>query len=87
MVPLALQLFPALILMAGMIFMPFTPRWLIHHGREAEARRTLAKLRSLPQDHELVEIEFLEIKAQSEFEKRTVAENFPHLAAQTPIVS
>jgi hypothetical protein len=28
----------------------------------------------------LIEIEFLEIKAQSMFEKRTVAEHFPHLA-------
>jgi hypothetical protein len=28
----------------------------------------------------LIELEFLEIKAQSMFEKRTVAEHFPHLA-------
>ena len=39
----------------------------------------LAMLRNMPQDHELVELEFLEIKAQSVFEKRTVAEKFPHL--------
>ena len=63
-----------------MIFMPFSPRWLEHHGREAEARKTLAQLRNLPQDHELVELEYLEIKAQSLFEKRTIAERFPHLA-------
>jgi MFS family permease len=56
---------------------------LIHHNREAEARSTLAHLRGLPQDHELVELEFLEIKAQSLFEKRTVAENFPHLKEMT----
>ena len=59
--------------------MPYSPRWLVHHGREDEARRVLAMLRSMPQDHELVELEFLEIKAQSVFEKRTVAEKFPHL--------
>lgn len=62
-----------------MLFMPYSPRWLVHHGREDEARRVLAMLRSMPQDHELVELEFLEIKAQSVFEKRTVAEKFPHL--------
>ena len=62
-----------------MIFMPYSPRWLVHHGREDEARRVLAMLRSMPQDHELVELEFLEIKAQSVFEKRTVADKFPHL--------
>ncbi|OTB02720.1 hypothetical protein M426DRAFT_61728 [Hypoxylon sp. CI-4A] len=81
-VPICLQLFPAIILFVGMIFMPFSPRWLVHHDREDEARRILANLRGLPADHELVELEFLEIKAQSQFEKRTVAEHFPHLSDQ-----
>lgn len=84
MVPICLQIAPALILFFGMLFMPFSPRWLVHHGREQEARRVLANLRGLPQDHELVELEFLEIKAQSLFEKRTVAEKFPHLREVTP---
>ncbi|KAK5700621.1 hypothetical protein LTR97_005138 [Elasticomyces elasticus] len=79
-VPLCLQLAPALALAIGILFMPFSPRWLEHHGREAEARKTLASLRGLPQDHELIELEYAEIKAQSLFEKRTVAEHFPHLA-------
>ncbi|KAK8196106.1 hypothetical protein M8818_007259 [Zalaria obscura] len=79
-VPLCLQLAPAVLLGVGMIFMPFSPRWLVHHNREADARRTLANLRGLPQDHELIELEFAEIRAQSLFEKRTTAEHFPHLA-------
>lgn len=82
-VPVCLQLFPALVLFVGMIFMPFSPRWLIHHDREGEARKNLADLRGLPEDHELVELEFLEIKAQSLFEKRSVAEMFPHLREPT----
>lgn len=57
----------------SMMFMPFSPRWLVHHGREAEARKTLANLRGLSQDHELIELEYLEILAQSTFEKRTVS--------------
>jgi hypothetical protein len=52
----------------------------VHHGREAEGRKTLASLRNLSQDHDLIELEFLEIKAQSMFEKRSTAEHFPHLA-------
>ncbi|MCJ1389728.1 hypothetical protein MMC18_002585 [Xylographa bjoerkii] len=82
-IPLTLQLAPAIILLIGMIFMPFSPRWLVHHNREAEARKVLATLRGLPQDSELVEVEFLEIKAQSLFEKRTVADHFPHLREPT----
>jgi len=63
--------------------MPFTPRWLVHHNREADARKTLALLRGMPEEHELVELEFLEIRAQSMFEKRTVEHNFPHLKELT----
>jgi hypothetical protein len=66
-----------------MAFMPFSPRWLIHHGRDAEALQVLASLRNLPENHELVQLEFLEIKAQSLFEKRTVAEHFPALRELT----
>lgn len=82
-VPLTLQLFPAVVLFVGMLFMPFSPRWLMHHGREEESRRTLATLRGLSPDSQLIDIEFLEIKAQSIFEKRTVARNFPSLAQPT----
>ncbi|KAK4034331.1 sugar transporter [Parachaetomium inaequale] len=82
-VPICLQLAPAIILFVGMIFMPFSPRWLIHHGREEEARKVLSSLRGMDPDHELVEIEFLEIKAQSLFEKRSIAEMFPELREQT----
>jgi hypothetical protein len=60
---------------------PFDP--IRHHGREEEARKNLASLRDLPEDHELIELEFLEIKAQSLFEKRSIAEAFPHLREQT----
>jgi MFS family permease len=86
-VPLCLQLFPALILFVGIIFMPFSPRWLVHHGREDEARRVLATLRGkgVSVDDEAIEVEFLEIKAQSMFEKRSIQVNFPHLAEQTPM--
>ncbi|KAF7116764.1 hypothetical protein CNMCM5793_005321 [Aspergillus hiratsukae] len=77
--PLALQLVPAVILGAGMIFMPFSPRWLVHHDREDEAKKVLTSLRGLPVDDPLLQLEFLEIKAQSLFEKRTEKEKFPHL--------
>ncbi|KAL4778855.1 general substrate transporter [Aspergillus varians] len=77
--PLALQLVPAVILGIGMIFMPFSPRWLVHHDREDEAIKVLTSLRELPADDPVLQLEFLEIKAQSIFEKRTEKEKFPHL--------
>ena len=82
-VPLCLQLVPGLALGIGIIFMPFSPRWLIHHNREAEARKVLANLRNLSQDDELIELEFLEIKAQSVFEKRSTALKWPQLSELT----
>ncbi|XP_014552757.1 hypothetical protein COCVIDRAFT_29933 [Bipolaris victoriae FI3] len=78
-IPLALQLAPAVLLGVGMLFMSFSPRWLVHHNREDEARRVLAQLRGLSQDDELIELEYAEIRAQSLFEKKSLAENFPHL--------
>ena len=66
-----------------MIFMPFSPRWLTHHGHEEEAQRVLCRLRNLPPDHELIQLEFLEIKAQSVFDKRSVAEKWPALSELT----
>ena len=43
----------------------------------------LSSLRNLSEDHELIELEFLEIKAQSVFEKRTTAEQWPQLSELT----
>lgn len=58
-IPLALQLVPAIILGIGILFMPFSPRWLINVGREDEALTVLSNSRRLPRESELVQIEFL----------------------------
>ncbi|EIM91189.1 general substrate transporter [Stereum hirsutum FP-91666 SS1] len=78
-IPIALQLVPAIILGVGVLFMPFSPRWLMNKGREEEALTVLARARYLPVDDELVQIEFLEIKAQVVFEQEVSQEKFPHL--------
>ncbi|KAJ6494861.1 general substrate transporter [Mycena vitilis] len=76
-VPLALQLVPAVILGVGILFMPFSPRWLVNQGRDDEALAVLSHARGLPEDSDLVQIEFLEIKAQYLFEKETSEIRFP----------
>lgn len=76
-IPLALQLVPAIILGVGIIFMPFSPRWLVNVGREDEALAVLSSARGLPPNSEMVQIEFLEIKGQHLFEKETQAIKYP----------
>ncbi|KAF8558153.1 general substrate transporter [Imleria badia] len=65
-IPIALQIVPALVL-----------GWLVNKGRDDEALRVLSKARHLPPDSDLVQIEFLEIKAQYLFEKETNALKYP----------
>ncbi|KAG2028285.1 general substrate transporter, partial [Suillus americanus] len=76
-IPLAMQLVPAIILGFGIIFMPFSPRWLVNQCRDEEAVAVLSRARRLPPDSDLVQIEFLEIKAQYIFEKEMNALKFP----------
>jgi MFS family permease len=42
---LGLGIVPALIMIIGVLFLPESPRWLIVHKREGEARKILAKLK------------------------------------------
>ncbi|RPB25348.1 D-xylose-proton symporter [Terfezia boudieri ATCC MYA-4762] len=76
-IPLALQIVPALVLGVGMVFFPFSPRWLVAQGRDEEAIHVVAKLRNYPVEDERVQLEFMEIKAAVEFDKETTAEQYP----------
>jgi len=76
-VPITIQLIPALVLAFGIMFMPQSPRWLMNQGREAETRQVIAGLRRLSPDDPLVEMEFLEVKAQRVFEQRLSERDFP----------
>jgi len=57
--------------------MPFSPRWLVNNGRDDQALMVLSSARNMPPDSDLVQIEFLEIKAQYIFEQEIQAEKFP----------
>lgn len=54
-----LRLAPALILGAGMIFMPHSPRWLVGQGREDDALAVLSRVRHLEPNNEVIQLEFL----------------------------
>lgn len=82
-IPLILQGIPAICLALGVWLMPFSPRLLVNKDRDDEALRTLSKLRQLPEDHKLVQVEYLEIKAEAIFERRAFEKRFPGLASRS----
>lgn len=78
--PSIIQGIPAVVLACGIWFMPFSPRWLVKVGRDEEAKWTLAWMRKLHMDHDIVQVEYLEIKAEAVFEERAFARASPKLA-------
>ncbi|KAF1960415.1 quinate permease [Byssothecium circinans] len=82
MLPSIIQGIPAAVLALGIWWLPFSPRWLVKKGRDEEAVATIAYLRKLPAESELVQIEYKEIKAEALFEQRNFDKHFPNLAAK-----
>ena len=78
-IPITIQILPAIILAVGILFLPESPRWLINEGREQESLAVIAGLRRLPESDLLVQLEFLEVKAQKLFEDRISAHDHPNL--------
>lgn len=78
-VPITIQIVPALILAIGIMFMPQSPRWLMDQGREDECLQIIAGLRRQSVDSDLVCFEYLELKAQKEFETRVSQHDHPNL--------
>ncbi|KAI0077861.1 general substrate transporter [Panus rudis PR-1116 ss-1] len=62
--PLGLQLVPAFLLLVGIQFMPYSPRWLLEQGRDEEAREVIYKLHdvSSPDAKDAAEREFVEMR-------------------------
>lgn len=78
--PMLCQGIPALILAIGVWWLPYSPRWLVKRGRDQDAIAALSYLRACPEDDRLVQVEYLEIKAENEFERTQFVKQFPHFA-------
>lgn len=78
-VPMCIQALPAVIF-AGFIYMfPESPRYLINIGEEQKALENLAWLRETHKDDEILQLEFLEMKAQKIFEETLQKQAYPDL--------
>lgn len=67
-IPLGLQIVPGLILTAGLLLLPETPRFLVKKGRNAEAGVSLSRLRRLDITHPALVDELQEIIANYQWE-------------------
>lgn len=83
--PFLIQIFPAIVLGVGIVFLPFSPRWLCSKDRDDEALLALAKLRQLPTDDRRVQLEWFDIRAEVALHQEISAERHPTLQERTII--
>ncbi|KAJ3078641.1 hypothetical protein HK102_004347 [Quaeritorhiza haematococci] len=76
---MGMQVIPGSLLVLIIIFMPYSPRWLMSRQRETEAVQILAKLRAQDVNSATVQTEFHDIKAGIELEKQVGNADWPEL--------
>lgn len=75
--PMGIRLIPAFFLLFGMIFMPYSPRWLMAQGRDLEALKTIAFLRGNGSlSDQTVQMIFTEIKQSVVFEQKFASQTY-----------
>jgi MFS family permease len=76
-VPFALQIVPGLVLGIGMLFFPESPRYYCMRDNEEAGVKALARVRRTSVDDEMLQREYLSIKAEVIFEESFNREKFP----------
>lgn len=78
-IPLGIQIVPGGILVLGIPFMPESLRWLAIRGKTEQCRKTLARLRDVPEDDPLVAAEMEEIERAIELERESKSGAFSEI--------
>lgn len=76
-IPLGIQVIPSSILAVGILFCPFSPRWLISQDREDEARVVLMNIRST--SHDEIEEEMNRIKNEVAYLRENEVDSYRQL--------
>lgn len=77
--PFLLQMVPSFVLAAGVIALPFSPRWLVSKGRDDDALQSLCRLRRLSSSDMRIQQELMEIQVEARFHQEMNAEKHPGL--------
>ncbi|KND91049.1 putative glucose transporter rco-3 [Tolypocladium ophioglossoides CBS 100239] len=83
-IPLGLQIIPALILTAGLLVLPETPRFLVKKGRKEAAGLSLSRLRRLDITHPALVEELQEIIAIHQYELTLGPDTYKDVFVGTP---
>lgn len=77
--PFLIQILPALILGGGILFLPFSPRWLSSKGCNDESLVALARLRQPPTTDPRVQREWFVIPTEVALQRELIQEKHPGL--------
>jgi MFS family permease len=81
--PFLIQIFPAFVLGVGIVFLPFSPRWLCSKDRDDDALVALSTLRQLPVTDRRIQREWFDIRAEVALHAEISAEKHPQLQERT----
>ncbi|EJD39501.1 general substrate transporter [Auricularia subglabra TFB-10046 SS5] len=85
-VPLGIQIVPAFLLFIGMLWLPFSPRWLIQKGRMNEAKASLQLLHGTAANQDFLELEFAEMVEQIRYEQANFSHHISDLWSTRPML-
>ncbi|KAG9102692.1 hypothetical protein FRC06_001439 [Ceratobasidium sp. 370] len=85
-IPLGIQVAPAVMLLVGMFFLPYSPRWLIEQGRNEEALAVVQLLHGNEQNAEFIKLEFAEMIEQIKYEKANMSSKLSDLWSTKPML-